>query len=140
MEVVEDDEDDEVVDGITTLVEMVLKTEVKSVIGEEQVIGLKMVIFLGIIRVFKIEAMMDILVLLIVRFRRMESLLLRSVLILRMDQSLLWSEKCFLSIGIWNLNWDSLEPQNKRGKRMLNIWDSSLQWSVLVLKIKIRFH
>ena len=67
-------EDDEVVDGITTLVEMVLKTEVKSVIGEDQVIGLKMVIFLGTIRVFKIEAMMDILVLLTVRFRRMESL------------------------------------------------------------------
>lgn len=67
-------EDDEVVDGITTLVEMVLKTEVKSVIGEDQVIGLKMVIFLGIIRVFKIEAMMDILVLLIVRFRKMELL------------------------------------------------------------------
>ena len=82
-------EDDEVVDGITTLVEMVLKTEVKSVIGEDQVIGLKMVIFLGIIRVFKIEAMMDILVLLIVRFRKMELLLLRSVLILRMGQSLL---------------------------------------------------
>ena len=63
---VEDDEveDDEVVDGITTLVEMVLKTEVKSVIGEDQVIGLKMVIFLGTIRVFKIEIMMDILVLL----------------------------------------------------------------------------
>ena len=67
-------EDDEVVDGITTLVEMVLKTEVKSVIGEDQVIGLKMVIFLGTIRVFKIEAMMDILVLLIVRFRKMELL------------------------------------------------------------------
>ena len=67
-------EDDEVVDGITTLVEMVLKTEVKSVIGEDQVIGLKMVIFLGIIRVFKIEAMMDILVLLIVGFRKMELL------------------------------------------------------------------
>ena len=70
----EDDEDDEVVDGITTLVEMVLKTEVKSVIGEDQVIGLKMVIFLGTIRVFKIEAMMDILVLLTVPFKRMESL------------------------------------------------------------------
>lgn len=82
-------EDDEVVDGITTLVEMVLKTEVKSVIGEDQVIGLKMVIFLGTIRVFKIEAMMDILVLLIVRFRKMELLLLQNVLILRMDQSLL---------------------------------------------------
>ena len=53
---------------------MVLKTEVKSVIGEEQVIGLKMVIFLGIIRVFKIEAMTDILVLLTVPFKRMESL------------------------------------------------------------------
>jgi len=73
---VEDDEveDDEVVDGITTLVEMVLKTEVKSVIGEDQVIGLKMVIFLGTIRVFKIETMMDILVLLTVRFRKMELL------------------------------------------------------------------
>ena len=79
---VEDDEDDEVVeddeavedDGITTLVEMVLKTEVKSVIGENQVIGLKMVIFLGTIRVFKIEAMMDILVLLTVGFRKMELL------------------------------------------------------------------
>ena len=82
-------EDDEVVDGITTLVEMVLKTEVKSVIGEDQVIGLKMVIFLGTIRVFKIEAMMDILVLLIGRFRKMELLLLQNVLILRMDQSLL---------------------------------------------------
>ena len=35
-------EDDEVVDGITTLVEMVLKTEMKFVIGEDQVIGLKM--------------------------------------------------------------------------------------------------
>ena len=67
-------EDDEVVDGITTLVEMVLKTEVKSVIGEDQVIGLKMVIFLGTIRAFKIEAMMDILVLLTVRFRKMELL------------------------------------------------------------------
>jgi len=74
VEVVEDDEDDEVVDGITTLVEMVLKTEVKSVIGENQVIGLKMVIFLGTIRVFKIEAMMDILVLLTVGFRKMELL------------------------------------------------------------------
>ena len=78
METIEDDEvveeDDEVVDGITTLVEMVLKTEVKSVIGEEQVIGLKMVIFLGIIRIFKIEAMTDILVLLTVPFRRMELL------------------------------------------------------------------
>ena len=62
------------VDGITTLVEMVLKTEVKSVIGENQVIGLKMVIFLGTIRVFKIEAMMDILVLLTVGFRKMELL------------------------------------------------------------------
>lgn len=73
---VEDDEveDDEVVDGITTLVEMVLKTEVKSVIGEDQVIGLKMVIFLGTIRVFKIETMMDILVLLTVPSRRMELL------------------------------------------------------------------
>jgi hypothetical protein len=73
---VEDDEveDDEVVDGITTLVEMVLKTEVKSVIGEDQVIGLKMVIFLGTIRVFKIEIMMDILVLLTVPSRRMELL------------------------------------------------------------------
>ena len=60
---VEDDEveDDEVVDGITT-------------IGEDQVIGLKMVIFLGTIRVFKIETMMDILVLLTVRFRKMELL------------------------------------------------------------------
>jgi len=73
---VDDDEveDDEVVDGITTLVEMVLKTEVKSVIGEDQVIGLKMVIFLGTIRVFKIEIMMDILVLLTVPSRRMELL------------------------------------------------------------------
>ena len=73
---VEDDEveDDEVVDSITTLVEMVLKTEVKSVIGEDQVIGLKMVIFLGTIRVFKIEIMMDILVLLTVPSRRMELL------------------------------------------------------------------
>lgn len=67
-------EEDEVVDGITTLVEMVLKTEMKFVIGEDQVIGLKMVIFLEIIRVFKIEAMMDILVLLTVPFRRMELL------------------------------------------------------------------
>ncbi len=67
-------EDDEVVDGITTLVEMVLKTEMKFVIGEDQVIGLKMVIFLEIIRVSKIEAMMDILVLLTVRFRKMELL------------------------------------------------------------------
>ena len=75
VEVVDDEVvDDEVVDGITTLVEMVLKTEVKSVIGEDQVIGLKMVIFLGTIRVFKIEAMMDILVLLTVRFRKMELL------------------------------------------------------------------
>ena len=72
-EVVEADEAVED-DGITTLVEMVLKTEVKSVIGEDQVIGLKMVIFLGTIRVFKIEAMMDILVLLIVGFRKMELL------------------------------------------------------------------
>ena len=82
-------EDDEVVDGITTLVEIVLKIEVRSVIGEGLLIGLKMVIFLGTIRVFKIEAMMDILVLLTVRFRKMELLLLRSVLILRMGQSLL---------------------------------------------------
>jgi len=70
----EDDEDDEVVDGTTTLVEMVLKIEVRSVIGEDQVIGLRMVIFLEIIRVSKIEAMMDILVLLTVGFRKMELL------------------------------------------------------------------
>jgi hypothetical protein len=35
-------EEDEVVDGITTLVEMVLKTEMKFVTGEVLVIGLKM--------------------------------------------------------------------------------------------------
>ena len=41
---VEDDEveDDEVVDGITTLVEMVLKTEMKFVTGKGLLIGLKM--------------------------------------------------------------------------------------------------
>jgi hypothetical protein len=39
-------EEDEVVDGITTLVEMVLKTEMKFVTGKDHLIGLKMEISL----------------------------------------------------------------------------------------------